>query len=70
MYNFIKYCSDIFYASFDMFVVEFRVVFGFALFVFCILIFVFCVLGFVLTIYETLKKKLISRKQRKTDNDA
>ena len=69
MYDLIKSCSDVFYDSFDKFLVEFRVIFGFSLFVFIVLIGVFSVLVIIHFIFETLKDKLISRKQRKVDKD-
>lgn len=69
MFDLIQNCSDIFYDSLDRVLVDFRVILGFSFFVVFVFMTVFFVLGFLIFIFETLKKKLISRKQRKADKD-
>ncbi len=70
MVDIIKYCSDSFYAGFDEFAILFREAFGFACFVGFSFAGLFFFVGLIGFIYETVKKKLLSIKQRKADKDA
>ena len=70
MADIIKYCSDSFYAGCDQFAILFREAFGFACFVGFSIAGLFLFVGLIVYIYETVKEKLLSIKQRKVDKDA
>ena len=70
MADIIKFCSDTFYASLDEFASVFREIVGAGCFFGLILVFLWFLAGLIIIIFETVKKILISWKQRKADKDA
>jgi hypothetical protein len=70
MLDFIKFCSDTFYGSLHEFASVFRECVGAGCFLGFILVFLWFLAGFIIIIFETVKKILISWKQRKADKDA
>lgn len=70
MFDFIKFCSDTFYVSFDQFCEIFSLVIGAGCFFVLVFVGFLFFISFIYLVCITVKEKYICWKQRKADNDA